>query len=138
MENQILTDPMITPDDAVLENALGKNYKLFQEFVSRLQKQDLVPEWHYYNDTKSWLGKVLHKKKNLCWISVWNTGLKITFYFPESVMDGLYTLDIDGETKKMIAETKPVGKSHPAILLIKNKNVLSTGMKILEYKKSLK
>ena len=31
MENQILTDPMIKPENKVLETALGKNYKLYAE-----------------------------------------------------------------------------------------------------------
>ena len=138
MERQILTDPMVTPEDAVLEDALGKNYSLFTEFARNINELNLVLEWNYYNDTKSWLGKVLHKKKNLCWISVWNTGFKMTFYFPERAIDGVFQLDIDNEIKNNARETKPVGKSHPVIMLIKNKKLIKNGLKILEYKKSLK
>lgn len=31
----------------------------------------LSPEWRYYNDGKSWLCKMLSKKKNLFWLSIW-------------------------------------------------------------------
>ena len=83
MENLILTDPMVNPENDVLENALGKNYNRYKEFIDKINAQNLIVEWNYYNDGKSWLGKILNKKKNLCWLSVWNTGFKLTFYFTE-------------------------------------------------------
>ena len=134
----MLTDPMEKPEDIVLEDVLGKSYPLFTEFVHKINELNLVLEWTYYNDAKSWLGKVLNKKKNLCWVSVWNTGFKLTFYFPESAIDGVYQLDIDNEIKNNAREIKPVGKSNPVIILIKNKKFIKNGLKILEYKKSLK
>ena len=41
MENQILTDPMVKPENKVLETALGKNYKLYTEFVNKNNKIDI-------------------------------------------------------------------------------------------------
>jgi hypothetical protein len=138
MEQKLLTDPLVKPEDIVLEDVLGKSYPLFTEFVNKINELNLVLEWTYYNDAKSWLGKVLNKKKNLCWVSVWNTGFKLTFYFPESAIDEVYQLDIDNEIKNNAREIKPVGKSHPVIILVKNKKYIKNGLKILEYKKSLK
>ena len=129
---------MVKPEGVALEDALGKNYAIFTEFLEKINGIGLVLEWHYYNDAKTWLGKVLHKKKNLCWLSVWNTGFKLTFYFPERVIDGVYQLDIDTEIKKIAREMKPVGKSHPILLLVKNKKIIRDVLIILEYKKSLK
>ena len=138
MEEKILTDPMVKPEDAVLESALGKNYKLYTEFERKINEKELVLEWHYYNDGKSWLCKILKKKKNFGWLSVWNTGFKLTFYFAEKAIEGVYELDIDNEIKNAANEIKPVGKSRPVIILMKNKKFISDGLKILEYKMSLK
>ena len=138
MEQQILTDPMVMPEDIVLRNALGKNYQLFTEFVQKINELTFALEWNYYNDGKSWLGKVLHKKKNLCWLSVWDTGFKLTFYFPERAIGGVYQLDIDDGVKKAAREMKPVGKSHPVVMLVKNKRLIKDGIKIMEYKQNLK
>jgi hypothetical protein len=138
MENKILTDPMVEPNFATLENALGKNYKLFAEFNDKINVKGFFTEWNYYNDEKSWLCKVLFKKKNYCWLSVWNTGFKLTFYFTDKTIKGLFELDIGEITKKGITEIKPIGKFRPVILLIKNKNIMNDGLKILEYKMSLK
>ena len=138
MEKQILIDPMIKPDSIVLESLLGKNYKRYLEFESELNKRNLIIEWRYYNDTKSWLGKILHKKKNLCWLSVWNTGFKLTFYFTEKIIDRIWELGIDDEIKNAAKSIKPVGKFIPVIVLVKNKKMINNALKILEYKMQLK
>jgi len=138
MENQVLTDPTIKPESHVLENALGKNYKRFTEFVNNINAKNLILEWNYYNDGKSWLGKILNKKKNLCWLSVWNTGFKLTFYFTEKNLGGIQKLEIDDEIKNMAKNIKPVGKLYPIIILINNKKRVNDGIKLLEYKMQLK
>jgi len=138
MENQILTDPMVKPENQVLENALGNNYKIFTEFMDKINSINLALEWNYYNDGKSWLGKILNRKKNICWLSVWNTGFKLTFYFTERNISGIYELEIDGEIKDMVKNTKPIGKLLPIVILIKNKKRIKDSIKILEYKMQLK
>jgi len=138
MENKILTDPLVKPEDCVLEAALGKNYKLYTEFTGMIIDKNINPEWHYYNDGKSWLCKLPFKKKNLGWLSIWDTGFKLTFFFPDKAMEGIYQLDIDDEIKNNARNMKPVGKSHPIVILVKNKKLIKNGLKILEYKMNFK
>ncbi|MCL2765956.1 MAG: DUF3788 domain-containing protein [Treponema sp.] len=138
MENQLLLDPAVKPESSVLENALGKKYGLFMDFSNKLNEQNLFIEWNYYNDGKSWLGKLLFKKKNLCWISVWNTGFKVTIFFTEKTISGFHELKIDDEIKNTAKNTKQTGKLIPVILLIGSKKRLNDCLKILEYKKQLK
>jgi hypothetical protein len=138
MENQILTDPTVKPEKNVLEAALGKNYKLYAEFEEKLKKLNLIPEWNYYNDGKSWLSKILNKKKNTGWLSVWNTGFKLTIYFTEKTVEGVFQLDIDNEIKDVAKNMKPVGKFRPVVILLKNKKLINDGIKLLEYKMSVK
>ena len=138
MENKILTDPSKKPDNTVLENALGKNYKRFNEFIDKANAINIFLEWNYYNDGKSWLGKLLFKKKNLCWLSIWNTGFKLTFYFTEEKIGGIQKLEIDDEIKKSAKSSKPIGKLLPVIILISNKSKMNDGLAILEYKMKVK
>ena len=137
-EKQLLLDPMLDPDDKILEAALGKSYERFKAFEKKINEQNTFLEWHYYNDAKSWLCKVLNKKKNLCWLSVWSTGFKLSFYFPERVMDGFFELDIDGEIKKAAKERKPVGKSRHIFMLVKNNKIMNDALKLLEFKMKIK
>jgi hypothetical protein len=138
MENQILIDPKVKPEDDVLKSALGKKYNRYKEFVNKINTQNLVIDWNYYIDGKSWLGKILNKNKNLCWLSIWNIGFKLTFYFTEKTIEGVHELDIDDEIKDIIQKIKPIGKLFPIILLVKNKKTIDDGLKILEYKMKLK
>jgi len=138
MEKNLLTDPMVKPDEDVLETTLGKNYKVYQEFANTVSEMNLILEWNYYNDGKCWLCKILKKKKNNAWLSVWDKGFKLTFYFTEKNVDGVYNLDINSEIKETARENKPVGKLLPIILPIKNKKVMKDGIKILKYKMELK
>jgi len=138
MENQILIDPTVEPDNNVLENALGKNFKRFSKFLDKISDKKLILEWNYYNDGKSWLGKVLNKKKNLCWLSIWNTGFKLTFYFTEKTINGISELEIEDEIKNFAKINKPIGKLIPIIILIGNERALNDGIKIIDYKMKLK
>jgi len=138
MENKILMDPAVRPDDEVLEDALGNNYQLFKKFGEKTSAKSLVLEWNYYRDGKSWLCKVLNKKKNLCWLSVWDTGFKLTFYFTQKTINGVCELEINDNIKKMAQETKPSGKLLPIMLSIKNKKIINDAIKLLEYKMALK
>ncbi|MCL2804386.1 MAG: DUF3788 domain-containing protein [Treponema sp.] len=138
MENQLLKDPKIKPNKNTLEEALGKKHDLFMEFTDKLKEQNLIIEWNYYNDGKSWLGKLLNKKKNLCWISIWDTGFKVTVFFTEKTISGFYELKIDEQIKNTAKNTKQTGKLMPVILSVGSKKHLNDCLKILEYKKQLK
>ena len=138
MENLILTDPLVKPDEAVIKKALGKKYKTYQAFTAKISELTLVLDWNYYNDGKSWLCKVLKKKKNLCWLSIWNTGFKLGFYFTAETIKGVYELDINDEIKKAAKEMKPIGKLCPVVILTEDNEILNDTLKILEYKMKLK
>jgi len=138
MESQIFTDPLVKPENEVLEKALGKKYNLFMDFVNKLNEQNLMIEWNYYNDGKSWLGKILYKKKNLCWVSLWNTGFKTTFLFTEKTVGGIHELEVDDEIKNMATNSRRSGKLIAIILLIGNKKILKDALKMFEYKMQLK
>ena len=138
MEVQLLKDPLIRPEDNVLESVLGEDYSLYKEFAGMLSEKKLILEWNYYNDGKSWLCKVLNKKKNIGWLSVWDTGFKMTIFFTEKTIGGMLDLDINSEIKKNATEIKHVGKLIPVLLLIKNKDVMADAIKLLDYKMALK
>jgi hypothetical protein len=137
-EKIVLTDPMEEPNNRILETALGKKYKIYQEFINKINEINLVLEWNYYKDEKNWLCKLLNKKKNIGWLSVWDIGFKLTFYFSEKTIEGIYELGIDNQVKKAAREMKPVGKLRPLIITIENSNIIKDAIEILKYKMQLK
>ena len=129
---------MIEPNNNILEKSLGKKYNVYMDFISKINERNLILQWNYYNDQKCWLGKILQKKKNICWLSIWNVGVKLTFYFTEKIIDGVYILDINEEIKQFARDMKPVGKLRPLIIHIDNSKELKDSIKVLDYKKNLK
>jgi hypothetical protein len=46
-----------------------------------LSTQSFATEQRHYNDGKAWLCKLAHKKKTVCWVSIWDKFFKTIFYF---------------------------------------------------------
>jgi hypothetical protein len=138
MEELLLTDPNICPENDVLENVLGKQYKHYQNFVEKLNVYKLIIEWNYYKDGKSWLCKIINKKKTVCWLSIKNTGINLSFYFTEKNINGVKELEIDEKIKEIANKTKNVGKLLPIIVVLDNNAKINDAVKIVEYKMKLK
>ena len=138
MEELLLTNPNIFPENDVLENILGKQYKYYQKFVEKLNENKLTIEWNYYEDGKSWLCKIIKKMKTVCWLSIKNNGINLSFYFTEKNINGVKELEIDEKIKGIVDKTENVGKLLPIIFVIDNKNKINDAMKIMEYKIKIK
>jgi len=134
MGRLLLTDSALYPDSCVIRQALGKHYEWYEKSMEAAREKGLSAEWRYYNDSKSWLCKIAHKKKTVCWLSVWDTGIKVSFYFTEKTIEGVNGL----ETKTHFEHAKPVGILFPVILNIDSAEKLNDLVKILDYKLKVK
>jgi hypothetical protein len=92
MDKPCLTDKDEFPDDEVLRRVLGKSKRVWDAFREMLAEHgaSFSGEWRYYNDGKSWLYKLVKKKKTVCWVSVYPKAFKAAFYFPDRA-EGLIT-----------------------------------------------
>jgi hypothetical protein len=135
---EILNDPNIYPKENILERALDKKYKYYKILMEKINEKNLIVEWNYNKDGQSWLCKVLNKKKTVCWLSIWDTGIKLSFYFTEKTINGIVDLKINNEIKGLIKETKAVGKLLPIIFMLDKNETINDAIKIIEYKMKLK
>ena len=64
-ETILLRDKEREPTDEVLENALGKElFTIYQDLIQTFTDEyGLELQWRFYKDGKSWLCKVVYKKK---------------------------------------------------------------------------
>jgi len=136
---KLLKEEGIYPEDHVLEENLGPElFAVYNETAMFLVNDcGLTLQWNYYRDGKSWLGKVLYKKKTICWLSAWSGHLKLSFYFSAKTRGGLENLKIKKATKQRFLETKPVGKLYPLILRISRSDQLGEFRTIVLYKMSV-
>jgi hypothetical protein len=138
-EKPLLREEIIYPTNEVLKSVLCDSYVVFEELTSKITNDfGLILEWNYYKDQQSWLCKVLNKKKNVFWLSVWDKFFKATFFFTEKHLEGFSMLDVSENIKENLCMSKPIGKLLPLLLDINSKNQLEDLLKIVEFKKSLK
>jgi hypothetical protein len=140
METIQLKDPQILPTSEVLEKVMSNSYPVFNELIKTVTDPafGLVADWHYYNDGKAWLCKVVYKKKTIFWLSVWEYYFKTAFYFTERNCAGIFEMEIDEKIKKDFSAHKPIGKLLPLVIDMKLIEQLPDLLKIIEYKKGLK
>ncbi|MFA7584234.1 MAG: DUF3788 family protein [Proteiniphilum sp.] len=141
METQLLRDPNIFPSEEVLKNALEPDaYEALESFMNVITSAayGLTCDWRYYNDGKSWLCKILHKKKTVMWLSVWNDFFKISFYFTEKHLEGIAALDIAENIKEDFCKAKPIGRLLPMLFNINHKKQLPDVLTVAAFRKNLK
>lgn len=127
------------PDDKILLKVLDKSKVLWDEWVTTLSVDfpSASVEWNYYKDGGAWLGKLVQKKKTVCWISVWDKFFKISFYFTEKNDKDIKNLKIDQRLKDDYFSHTPVGKLKPLIVEVKTKKTLNDVRELIRYKTSL-
>ena len=79
-----LTDPSQLPTEALVGSHLGEAEQLWKLLFDRLHEAHpgFREEWRYYRDGKSWLLKVTHGSRTICWVSVSERAFALTVYLP--------------------------------------------------------
>lgn len=134
INNLVLKDETIYPDENVLKSVLGGSYKHYKDLLKLFSSNNLKPTWRYYNDGKAWLCKVQLKSRTIVWMSAWEGFMQATIYLPLRFLEDILKLEIDDIYKTRIESTKNVGKSKPCIFEIKNQNELSNFEKLMYFK----
>ncbi|MBL7960854.1 DUF3788 family protein [bacterium] len=136
MNKPLLNDPNEFPDDKILLKHLDKSKVLWDELTSTVSSDFPLTllEWRYYKDGGSWLGKLVQKKKTVCWISVWDKFFKVSFYFTEKNDKDIKDLKINQRLKDDYFVHKPIGKLKPLTVEVKTKKALKDIQEIIRYK----
>ncbi len=140
MENPVLSDPKTFPSDSVLAAHLGKASSAWKSFLEmlKLDYPSASFEWRYYNDGKSWLGKVTLKNKTLCWVSVWDKYFSCTFYLNDKAEPLVKASALDKATKDAFLASAGKTKFRHIRPEIRKNSDLSSVKELLEIKIKLK
>lgn len=82
MEKPVLGDPNEFPCDEVLARCLGKAKPAWDAFRTLLKERypQLVAEWRYYADGKSWLCKLTRKSATVSWVAACDRYFTVACY----------------------------------------------------------
>lgn len=140
MEGPLLRDVAEYPSDEVLARYLGKAKAAWDVFAARLavEHPDASLEWRFYRDGKAWLGKVVRKKKTVCWISIWDRAFRTTFYFTARSDRELDGLPIAKELRSAYRAQSASGKLKPFSIEVRSKKALADVFTLFAYKSGSK
>lgn len=136
MERPLLNDGNQYPTDIMLASALGSSMEVYQAFIDSLSKYQIELEWYYYNDSKSWLGKAVSKKKTVFWLSVWQGFFKVSFHFSEKARLGIMNLPISFETKVHLENAPIKGKLVSVAIDVSDQGHLEDIFTLVSYKQT--
>lgn len=121
MEAVILPDKNVFPTDELIFSLIGKKKALWQEILKHISEnyEGSVGEWNYYNDGKSWLFKMVMKKKTLFWIGLTEKTFRVTFWFSDKAENLINTSNLQEKIKSEFSTSKKYGAVR-AISIIMN------------------
>ena len=135
----ILKDKEEFPTIENLANHLSaENLALYQQLLAEIHACSFKEDWNYYNDGKTWLSKILFKKKNLGWISIWETGVKVTVYFGERVWPQLVANELFNKLEANDASIQKSGKLNAVLIPIQDETSLHVAIELVNLKKNIK
>ncbi len=134
----VLNNPELIPDENILKEVLTeKSYILYVKLLKIITSENeskFSAEWRYYNDGKSWLCKVVNKKRTIFWLSVWEDYFKVSFYFTEMHKDGISSLPISESAKSLFITAKPIGKLIPLTIDVYSEEQLEDVLTIAKFR----
>lgn len=108
MEPLVFTEPAIKPNDELVFSVIGEKSSFWKSIHSYLaaNHKDIVCEWRYYNDGKSWLYRALKKEKAIIWIGVYQNSFRVTSYLGNKADSLVENSGLSMHLKETFAKTK--------------------------------
>ena len=139
MDAPILSDKSQFPTDEVVFSHLGKSKTLWESLFQYLAREhpDFTQEWRYYNDGKSWLMKVQHKKKTVFWLAILEGSFRTTFYIHEKAKQMVEDSTLSDKLKDQFRR-KSFGKLRGITVVYKNMKDVQFAKELIRMKLSMK
>jgi hypothetical protein len=140
MEPLVLTDKSVYPHDDLIFSIIGNNSVYWKNLLASLRKTYPASEevWHYYNDGKNWLFRVILKKKTLLWIGVLEDTFRITFYFGDKAEPVIEKSSLPEEMKDSFKNGKRYGKIRAITIKVKSQEDIDNALIVAGIKASMK
>lgn len=140
MDIPILNDKSQFPTDQVIFSHIGKSKTFWDSLFQYLAEAhpDFTREWRYYNDGKSWLMKVQHRKKTVFWLSVIKSSFRTTFYLPERAKKMVEDSAISQELKDQYLNGKSFGKIRGITVMYRKRKDVEFAKELIGIKLSIK
>jgi hypothetical protein len=140
MEPIVLTDQSVKPTNEIVFSIIGDKSALWQKTMSYLYDNysEISEEWKYYNDGKSWLFRVLKKKKTLFWIRVLKDTFRVGFWFGDKAETFIEQSDLSESIKNDFRNAKRFKIGRGISIIMSDYNDVENVIKLIEIKLKVK
>jgi hypothetical protein len=140
MEPLVLKDKSVYPHDDLIFSIIGNNSVYWKKLLAAIRETYPASEevWNYYNDGKSWLFRVILKKKTLFWLGVLEDTFRITFYFGDKAEAVIEKSSLPGEIKASFKNGRHYGKIRPIYFKVKSIEDVDNALAIAAIKTAMK
>ena len=113
MNTKVLSDKNKIPNEAMVFSIIGDKELVWKQTMSYLydRNNDISEVWKYYNDGKSWLFRILQKKKTICWIKILDDTFRIAFWFANRLEPIIIESRLPDKMKEEYLNSKTFNKS---------------------------
>lgn len=139
-KNPLLSDRQVRPTDELIFSVIGDKKSLWKKVMDHLRDQypDSSGEWNYYNDGKSWLFKMIQKKKTIFWIGILENTFRITFYFGDKAEPVINASDLPESIKNEFRLSKRYGAIRAVTIKMEDSTDAENVLKLVAVKNKLK
>jgi hypothetical protein len=139
-KNLLLSDKQITPTDDLIFSIIGDKKNLWQKIMNHMLSnyKDSIGGWNYYNDGKSWLFKMVMKKKTIFWIGIIDDTFRVTFYFGDKAESLIIESDLPEKIKNDFKTSKKYGAIRAISLKMTDISDVDNVLKLIAIKQKIK
>jgi hypothetical protein len=120
-------DKAIKPNDNLLSEKIGKNFKYWVEIQKHVKSnyENTINEWKFYGKNYGWQLKTLHKKRNLFFLIPSELSFKIIFVFRDKAVEEIKKSNISDELKSAVVKQKKYAEGRGLSIIVKDKKYLA-------------
>ena len=140
MEPIVLTDPKVQPTEELIISIIGENSVYWEQLIGYVYKNyfDVSEQWRFYSDGKSWLYRVLLKKKTLYWVGIIKDTFRISFWFGDKAEPVIEASALPESIKEQFRNAKRYAHSRAVSIEVRSPEDFENVVKLIELKAKLK
>jgi hypothetical protein len=124
------------PDNQMLANTLGASYKLWEKIKTSLTSNygELNEDWKFYGQKIGWTLKLLYKKRNLFFLTPYESYFQIAFVFGDKSVAIIEKSDLPENIIDEIKNARKYAEGRGLRIPVKNQNDVKIVLKLTEIK----
>ena len=136
MEPKVLSEESVEPNEELIFSIIGEKELLWKQMMSYLYDNhtDISGIWKYYKDGKSWLLRIMKKKKTICWIRILDDTFRVAFWFAEKLEPIILDSDLPDKLKLEYKNAKSFNKSRCIYIDMKDSEDLPNVKELIDIK----